>query len=212
MKTQNVDNRGGPDWFALAYVYDLDIDSIYVYESDSSAKTPNQKATSSNMSSLIWSDSAVARFITETFGEINFHGYDHPTFTDYAMVDTTALAPGSFYIIAEKLGSFSTADTIGSIWVWSPDRSMAAAVSRPGYDPDSDLRLFNWHDGRLIESLGQCGTPCSYRAVRWLDNQRFIALRLDEVYKGGEGENRWDLAGHAAVVLFYDLENGMLRT
>jgi hypothetical protein len=190
---------------AYVTLYDLEADSVYIFKSDLILRRPSLYIDS--MISLIWDNPEVVRSIHEKFEQAIIPGYRLTSLNHFYFDDSTEIVTEDCELLPRETDSSQFADD----WTFSPDRSRAATICCEG-EADSDIRLYNWHGDRIINRLGFCGATCRYLALRWLDDEKLLVLRIDEDAHLSRRTGRRVLDGHVAIVLLYNLSGEYVLT
>lgn len=62
-------------------------------------------------------------------------------------------------------------------WIFSPDGTKSVSIFAYFGEPDSSLDIYNRRNDEKVERLQDCGTPCSYWIVLWLNDEQFIFVQ-----------------------------------
>jgi len=142
--------------------------------------------------SLLWKTPAVARFFIKVLGDsqtVNYRGF--------ALKSASRFTPQEFG--AYKLSS----PPKDSSWVYCPNRLLAALINQGG-DPDKELWLYNQRREGRVERLADCGTPCDYRGLFWLDNRRLVFVQT-YVDSHQINDSTGAVMGYTPIVTLYDI-------
>jgi hypothetical protein len=142
--------------------------------------------------SLLWKTPAVARFFIKVLGDsqsVNYRGFMFKN-------------AGPF--TTQEFGSYKpSTPPQDSSWVYTPNHRLGASIFA-GWDPDSELRLYNRKSEGKIERLEFCGTPCRYKGIFWLDNRRLVFVQTYEDYHQ-INDSTGAVTGYTPIVTLYDI-------
>ena len=97
---------------------------------------------------------------------------------------------------------------LGCCWtavVASPDGHHAVGWTPQPLEPHSDVYLIDTVKREGVRVF-QCGTPCKYEQVIWLDPRRFVIAGVFESSLGRQGKS-W-VIGYSPTLLLFDLATG----
>ena len=142
--------------------------------------------------SLLWKTPAVARFFVKVLGDsqtVNYRGF-------------SSKSAGPF--TTQEFGSYEpSTPPQDSSWVYTPNHRLGASIFA-GWDPDSELRLYNRRNEGRVERLEFCGTPCRYKGIFWLDNRRLVFVQTYEDYHE-INDSTGAVTGYTPIVTLYDI-------
>lgn len=81
--------------------------------------------------------------------------------------------------VADPTGEDMQAEARGR-YVYAPGGALFIDVRAHEGEPDSSVRLFNRNGDGRIETVAFCGTPCSFDAALWLDENRAVVVGQTE--------------------------------
>jgi hypothetical protein len=192
-------------YYGYVSLYDLSADSVYVYKSEMALRRPSLHVDS--VTSVIWDNPDVVGFINGTLDTISIPGFDRMP-PGFGFGDSIALSIGK---ATPDSGDSRYPQPTDGAWVFSPDRSRALKTCCER-GQERELWLFNGQGDSRVNLLDSCAIGCKYLATRWLDNDRLIALRLDEDAHINSNTGNRVIDGLVAELLFYDLDRKFVLT
>ena len=120
--------------------------------------------------SLIWQNPDVVQFAIEAFGDSTLGSPDKWNISSATK------------ITGERIDHVCVPDSTQTWWKFSPDSSMALAVTPSGDEPDNDFFICGYGGKGVMTRLEFCGTPCHYLGAEWIDNRSFVFLQVHEHY------------------------------
>lgn len=151
--------------------------------------------------SLVWRNPPVARFVDSVLARA-----DSLCYNGFHYTGSAAIGKRRFLGRYSGEGSFRG----DSNWTWSPDSTRAISIGRYFGEPDHSLEIFNRDGDSTFIEFEFCGTPCDYRGVRWMDNNRFVFVQTYEHFE--DRGDRPNLTSFSAIVSLYDLASDSVHS